>query len=154
MQDGNDYALYILAGRADAAVVLTLPVAIDYEDGTSASFVEVAVIQPAGPLTLEVAATWRDRRALPVASDVLMRLRTGWLGPKDLLGDKVHKGFLSDAQVVDRKQVEQIAEQIGKYWAGSNEREEALLQRFRQISPEQQDALLTVLRGLEQTSAD
>ena len=148
LQDGNDYVLYILAGRADAAVVLTLPVAIDYEDGTEASFVDVVVIQPAGPRTLEVAAKWRDRRVVPVGSDVLMRLRSGWLGPKDLLGDKANKGVLADAQPVDRDQVGQVAEQIGKYWAGGDEQETLLVQRFREISPEMQTAVLTIVQGL------
>lgn len=148
LADGGDYRLYVLASPLEAAVVLTLPVVLDYEDGTSASFTDVLFFLPAGELTLAEAGRWRDRHLVSVGADVLAKLRSGHMGPRDMLGSKGTRGLLERARPATTAEIGRVAEEAAAYQAGPSE-EGALVGHFRRLPPRQRGAVLEVVRGLD-----
>jgi len=146
--DGRDYRLHILAGRAECAVVLTIPVVVEYQGDLEASFTDVLVFQPAGERTLGVAAEWRDRLVLPVDSTVLAQLRAGWMGPRDLLGAPGSPGLLGGARPATAEEVRRVAEQAAAYQASAPVDEQRLVACYRRLEARQKEAVLVIAEGM------
>lgn len=148
LTEESGWAIHILTGEAAQAIVLTQPCRMQTDD-VEIDYTCVVILSGAGAKTINAAFAARTRhsvRVLRLTQDQMQRVSTGWMGNLELIGWRHHTGLLADAVPVQDTDIEftHVAEPSTRYGLAKDERE--LLDFYRELTDDKQQALLRLLR--------
>lgn len=141
--DEPSWALYWLSDGLRHAVVLTQPAGLGEGDKRINYTAVEIVVGPLGAQTRQRAAQ-HDPQWIQLPPARLYQLETGQIGSHALL--KADGGLLLNEKNNNKTFEAAVAEQPASY----NVRERTLIERWRQLGPEDQDRLESITHALEQ----